>query len=320
MKKNIFYFIALIAFTFTACKQEKKEAVKSEEETTTVASKETPPQKSPSFKYEPQKPVNGKLNGVVELGASGFNSFIVDIDKDNNWEVKKKEFGNSLILEGMTNSNEVSKKLKLYIQEILEFGVDSKDIHFVISSGAVKSDISQTIIKELKTIGYMVNIVTPQQEGIYALKSVLPNRFTSIAYVVDIGSGNTKISYHDGKKIVSAEGYGSKYFQQNIEDKKVYDNTRSISSGIPKGRQSLCFIIGGVPYQMAKKLRKDEERFTMLNADIKTYDDLVKTKGKKLESGLNIFKAISDETNCKRFVFDWDANFTIGFLLSLPKK
>jgi len=33
-----------------------------------------------SFSYLPAAPVNGKLKGVVELGASGFNSFIVRTD------------------------------------------------------------------------------------------------------------------------------------------------------------------------------------------------------------------------------------------------
>ncbi len=38
---------------------------------------------------------------------------------------------------------------------------------------------------------------------------------------------------------------------------------------------------------------------------------------KKWAAGLNIYKAIAEATNTDTFVFDWDANFTIGFLLSL---
>jgi hypothetical protein len=34
---------------------------------------------------------------------------------------------------------------------------------------------------------------------------------------------------------------------------------------------------------------------------------------------VNIYKAIKDATGTDQFVFDWDANFTIGFLLDLPK-
>ena len=36
-----------------------------------------------------------------------------------------------------------------------------------------------------------------------------------------------------------------------------------------------------------------------------------------MASGLNIYKGFVDATNTDTFVFDWDANFTIGFLLSL---
>src|SRR4051794_5997161 len=35
---------------------------------------------SRSFNYTPEKPVNGILRGVVEVGATGFNSFIINMD------------------------------------------------------------------------------------------------------------------------------------------------------------------------------------------------------------------------------------------------
>jgi hypothetical protein len=44
-----------------------------------------------------------------------------------------------------------------------------------------------------------------------------------------------------------------------------------------------------------------------------------KAVDKKMAAGLNIYKALVDATNTDTFVFDWDANFTIGFLLSLNK-
>src|SRR5689334_1026001 len=48
-----------------------------------------------TFSYTPPAPTNGKLKGVVEMGASGFNSFIVKIDPQKNWQLEKAEFGNS---------------------------------------------------------------------------------------------------------------------------------------------------------------------------------------------------------------------------------
>ncbi|SNR13910.1 Ppx/GppA phosphatase family protein [Tenacibaculum jejuense] len=312
MKKTIL-FILLILFLFS-CKSEKEEIKTPQKEldqsTDTNLVKE-------QFRYQPVKPENGKLKAVVELGASGFNSFIINVDEDKNWEIKNKEYGNSSILESHTNTKEVSSKLKSYIKKIIDFGVDSKDIHFVVSSGADKKNITQTIKKELKDLGYNVNVVTAEEEGQFALKAVMPKSFEDTAFVVDIGSGNTKISYVEGSSIISKETYGAKYFQNNLDDKKVYKEVNAIAGNIPEQKQKQYFIIGGVPYQLAKKLRKDKERYTLLNTSIEAYQDVIEKKGAKVKSGVNIFNAINDATKPRIIVFDWDSNFTIGFLLSL---
>jgi hypothetical protein len=67
-----------------------------------------------------------------------------------------------------------------------------------------------------------------------------------------------------------------------------------------------------VPYELAKQTRSGKERYTVLKAPAD-----YKSDGAKQEAGLNIYSAIADGTGCKQFVFDWDANFTIGFLLGL---
>ena len=83
---------------------------------------------------------------------------------------------------------------------------------------------------------------------------------------------------------------------------------------VSEGKRNVGFIIGGVPFTLAKQHRKGEERYTVLKAP-QSY----KAVDKKMASGLNIYKAFADATNTDTFVFDWDANFTIGFLLSLNK-
>lgn len=274
--------------------------------------------KKSEFKYQPIKPINGKLKGVVELGASGFNSFIINVDADKNWEIKHKEYGNSFIAESATNALEIQSKLKKYIQNIIDFGVEADQIHFVISSGAAKVNITKNIKAALNKMGYVVNDVTAEQEAQYALKAVLPQKYEQTAFVIDIGSGNTKISYVNEDKIIGLETYGAKYFLKNIEDKIVYDDVYTRTKTLPKQRLIQSFIIGGVPYQMAKSLRKGNERYTVLNKDISTYEEVVGKKGKKVACGLNIFKAINDASHTNAVVFDWDANFTIGFLLELP--
>ncbi|MBE7687052.1 hypothetical protein F6A46_02255 [Tenacibaculum finnmarkense genomovar ulcerans] len=320
-KMSLLWMVLLtISHTFVSCKsEEKKEEVKL---TSKIAEKSAKKEKrkTASFNYKPTKPINGTLKGVVELGASGFNSFIVAIDKNNNWEMKSKEFGNSLIAEGITNTEEVNKKLKKYIQRIIEFGVKPSNIHFVVSSGANKQDITKLIKQELKRIGYVVNVVTPEQEGQYALDAVIPKRFEKTAYLVDIGSGNTKISYLDSDKMIGKETYGAKYFQQGVADTIVYKAVHKVAEKIPSNRASQCFIIGGVPYQLAKSLRKGNERYTVLNKDTNFYQKVIKRRGEKIKSGLNIFKAINDVTKVHSVIFDWDANFTIGFLLATNGK
>jgi hypothetical protein len=266
-----------------------------------------------AFNYTPPAPENGKLKGVVEMGASGFNSFIVKIDNQKRWQLEKAEFGNSLVLENMATDDDVRMGLKKYIGNMLDFGVGGKDIHFVVSSGAAKAENTVKITRALKQLGYVVNQVTPEQEGTLALKSVLPDEYASNSFVVDIGSGNTKISWKEGTRFPSIETYGSKYFQEKTDDKKVYDEVGAKARQVPEGNRKTCFIIGGVPFEMAKSVRKGKERYTVLNAPSAYQLDNAKSK-----AGLNIYKAIADATGCQQFVFDWDANFTIGFLLNLP--
>ncbi|MEL7123040.1 MAG: hypothetical protein AAFO07_26560 [Bacteroidota bacterium] len=266
----------------------------------------------PVFSYIPETPVNGSLKGVVELGASGFNSFIINMDRQKRWEMKRKDFGASLVHENMATEQDVRDGLKQYIAEMLNYGVGGKDIHFVVSSSAIRTPEVQKIKKGLESLGYVVNSVTAEQEGIYALKSVLPSRYEGNAYVVDIGSGNTKVSWLDGSNIKSYESYGSKYYQNNVDDSKVYNGIRDVAGKIPSSKREYCFMIGGAPFQMAKDIREGEERYTTL-MDPNDYD----TEEQKMKAGLNIYKALKDETSTDVYVFDWDANFTLGFLLSL---
>lgn len=265
------------------------------------------------FSFKPLPPVNGRLKGVVELGASGFNSFIIRVDEDKNWSLEKAEFGNSLVTENMATDTDIREGLKKYIGEMLDFGVSSKAIHFVVSSGAQKAAVTQKIINALKTLNYQVNTVTPEKEGKLGLTSVLPTDYQGNSFVVDIGSGNTKISWKVGSGSTSVETYGSKYYDNNTSDQVVFDDVLAKAKMVPSGKRKTCFIIGGVPFDMAKISRNGKERYTVLDAP--SFYKMDKAKGK---AGINIYKAIIEATGTEQFVFDWDSNFTIGFLLELP--
>lgn len=261
------------------------------------------------FNYTAPAPVGGKLKGVVELGATGFNSFIVKIDNQKNWKLEKAEFGVSLVKEGLATDEDVKSGLRRYIADMVSFGVGARDIHFVVSSGAQKEDIMPKINAALKAMGYVVNVVTPEQEAKLALRSALPPAYQSRAFVVDIGSGNTKISWLPNGAL---EAPGAKYYQNNLNAGAVFQEVKSKAMQIPSSLRGTCFIIGGVPYELAKQTRSGKERYTVLKAPAD-----YKAEGAKQEAGLNIYAAIAEATACKQYVFDWDANFTIGFLLNL---
>lgn len=265
-----------------------------------------------SFSYTPPAPVNGKLRGVVELGATGFNSFIIRVDAQKNWKLEKADYGASLVYENMTSDSEVKDGLKQYISDMVAYGVSPKDIHFVISSGAKKAEITDKIIKTLSGMKYYVNTVTAEQEGQYALRCVLPSDYSGRAFVVDIGSSNTKISWKDAGKVKALESYGSKYSQGGISASAAAADVKAKAEQVPSNLTGTCFIIGGVPFDFAKKARNGKERYTVLPAPSD-----IKAEGDKQVNGLNIYNSIASATGCKQFVFDWDANFTIGFLLTL---
>ncbi|MEZ0539641.1 hypothetical protein [Fibrella arboris] len=265
-----------------------------------------------AFNFQAPEPQGGQLKGVVELGASGFNSFIVRIDDQKRWKLEKADFGNSLVLENMATDLDIRSGLKQYIANMLNFGVGGRDIQFVVSSGALKAEATQKIIKNLKALNYVVNTVTPEQEGRLALRAALPAEFDDNAFVVDIGSGNTKISWKNGSDITALETYGAKYFQESTDDAKVYDEVKSKAKQVPADRRKTCFIIGGIPFELAKQVRVGKERYTVLKMPADYKGDNAKQK-----AGLTIYKGVADATGTQQFVFDWDANFTIGYLLTL---
>ncbi len=265
-----------------------------------------------AFSFNPPAPVNGKLKGVVELGASGFNSFIVRIDPEKRWKLEKADFGNSLVLENMASEFDIREGLKKYIAGMLDYGVGGRDIHFVVSSGAQMAESTQKIIKALKALNYTVNTVTPEQEGRLGLRCVLPTDYADRAFVTDIGSGNTKISWMAAEQSKSTETYGAKYFENSTPDQTVASDVSNKVGQVPTALRTTCFIIGGIPFELAKQARVGKERYTVLKAPA----DYTSTNAKQ-KAGLLIYKTIAQTTGCRQFVFDWDANFTIGFLLTL---
>jgi hypothetical protein len=272
------------------------------------------PASDASITYVPTAPVNGKLKGVVELGASGFNSFIVRVDPQRNWKLEKAEFGNSLVLENMATEDDIQQGLKAYISKMLDYGVGGRDIHFVVSSGAATAPITQRITQRLKSLNYVVHVVTPEQEGALGLRAALPPTFADKAFVVDMGSANTKVAWLSQGKTVVTSTYGSKFFQQNVSEATVTADVAAKAAAVPTGLRQTCFILGGIPFELAKISRQGKQPYTVLRAP----SAYAHVEGAKTKAGLTIYQALAEATGCQQFVFGWDANFSIGYLLQTP--
>ena len=70
-------------------------------------------------------PQNGTLKGSLNWTPPALNSFIVEIDQNKNWQLKKGRMGNSLVYDG-TASGRISQGLKQYIANMLDYGVGSR--------------------------------------------------------------------------------------------------------------------------------------------------------------------------------------------------
>jgi hypothetical protein len=281
-------------------------------ETTPTTPAAGPTEETREFSYTPEKPENGTLRGVVEVGATGFNSFVINMDRQKRWEIVSKDFGESLAYEGLATTEDIRAGLKKYLSAMFDKGVAKNNMHFVISSGAQKEPKTTIISNELKKMGYVVNNVTAEQEGKLGFNATVPPAFADNSFLVDIGSGNTKISWQENGRLQSLELPGAKYYANGTTDEQVYNQVKTLVAKIPENKRNVGFILGGVPFTLAKQHRKGEERYTVLKAP-----QAYKAADKKMASGLNIYQGLAEATGTDTFVFDWDANFTIGFLLSL---
>jgi hypothetical protein len=198
---------------------------------------------------------------------------------------------------------------------MLDYGVNGRDIHFVVSSSALMAKETARIVNSLAALNYKVNTVTPERAGALALQALLPAGYADKAFVLDIGSANTKLSWLEKGIVQTRASYGSKYFQANTQDAIVAADIRAKADQVPANLRSMCFIIGEFPYEMAKAVRQGKERFTVLHQP----NEYLELSGAKSKSGVTIYQAVTTATTCPQFVFDWDSNFTIGYLLTLPQ-
>lgn len=300
----------LILFIFSSCSSLDKEKDQSATNNNTAKS----PLIVKSFDYKPEEPVNGKLYATIEIGSSGLNYFIVNMDEQNRWSLVKSGFGESALIDGDFNVDAIFIKIESYKRKIIQAGVPKNDIYVIASSSAIKLSDIQEIKARLSISGIKLRSVNAVQEGFYDLIATVPKEFIQESFLVDIGSGNTKFTWISSSDTVSMETYGSKYYVNEIHDSTVFRTVRDILLDIPVQNRNLCFLLGGIPYEFAAATNNKEGKYTILDQPGK-YNPTTQ-KGK---SGKIIYNAIYLDPTFS-YIFDWEANFSIGYLMNLKSR
>jgi len=297
---------SIVALLLYSCSAPTKEA-----ESNTEAAQETAEEVRVSFDFEPPKPIDGVLKGVIILGSAGFDAFTVSIDTARNWELIEARYGVSQVYENEASESAIKEGLQAYIESIMQNGVSGSNIYFLVSSSAKENEKVKQIKAGLEQLGYVVTEVSAEEEATYGYYATVPEAYRDKAFSLDIGSGNSKISWLSGDELRTISTYGSKYHLDSVDDKTVYEEFVQVALDIPEANIDYAFVIGGAPFKLAKEVRVDKERYTVLG----TPESYTSIEDQKTKNGLNIYNAIRFSTKCESFVFDWNSNFAIGYLL-----
>ena len=254
----------------------------------------------------------GYKAGSIVIGSTGFDAFLVEIDKDKRWKLLKARYNPSRVYEDEVTLEDITNGLRTYYNELVADGVSEENIHLLISSSAAKNPRLIGIRAVLEHIGVNVMAVTAEEEARFALMATIPPKLLQSSFLADIGSGNTKIAWMKNGEIKSEETYGSKYFQSETPDQLVFNEVQKATKRVPETNRATCFVIGGAPYLMVGELEKHRERYSFLLAP-SAYQN---NDSERINAGANIYAAIREESGTDLFIFEWDSNFSIGYLLT----
>jgi hypothetical protein len=264
-----------------------------------------------NFNFQKEEPFNGTDYGLIVLGSSGFDAFHVIIDQNDRWSLIDAQFGVSGVYDRMASLDSVKSGLELYVDRFENKGIRQENIHFLVSSSAIQSPQVIGIVTVLKQIGLKVKPVTVEEEGKYALLATLPTGYESTGFVIDMGSGNTKIAYYDGNNTNILSTYGSKFYERKTSTSIVVKELNGLLDQSNIGSRSFCFIIGGAPYRMSESFEPINEYYT-------PFDSLMNPENisnEQIRNGWIMLKTIVEHTGSENITFDRKANFSIGYIL-----
>lgn len=298
-------FIFLIILTGCGVKKS------SNEETKSKLPKEQSVSEVRSFDYQPRTPENGELNAVIELGSLGLNYFIIEIDSDGCWKLERSAFGRSNFIYGVNTDAEIIANIQRFKQEIMDYGVKPEDIHLIASSSVVKSEDIPSLNSQLVETSLKIKSISASDEARFALLATVPKEFIEESFIVDIGSGNTKLAWVEKEDTLSVEIHGSKYFLSDAQDTTVFREVRNALLQVPEKNRNLCFMLGGMIYEFIRgDVEVSDNRYFVLNPPSEYPID-----NEKLKAANVIYNALYLEPTFS-YIFDRDSNFSIGYLVS----
>lgn len=290
------------------------QSVDSENNQKSTSSAISQPNEERAFDYQPSVPIKGQLYAAIELGALGLNYFVAEIDSQNRWALRSSSYGRSNIIFGVDTSIDILTKISDFRNEILRKGVKSTNIHIIASSSAVESDVIEELKAELSKLNLGLEYISAKAEGQYALAATIPKEFLDESFLVDIGSGNTKLSWVENNDTLSIDIHGSKYFLSDVHDTTVFREVRDALLEIPERNRNLCFMLGGMIYEFVKyEIDRSDSRYFVLKSPGDYPSD-----NEKLKAANVIYNALYLEPTYS-YIFDSESNFSIGYLLNLDK-
>src|SRR5262245_16370203 len=184
-------------------------------------------------------PARADLRGGIEIGAKGVKAAVLDVSAGADGyevDVKATRTINTTLVSNLGKTGRfdadafketVQAVKKLHDLMRSEHKVPAGKIHIVGSSGLFsalgdKDDLIKRNRDELteaikKATGVKMDFVDARQEAELSILGVVPPKLAREAYLIDVGSGNTKGGSHsDGKFVTFWVPYGTVTFSDSV--------------------------------------------------------------------------------------------------------
>jgi hypothetical protein len=263
-----------------------------------------PPLLSPVVDTSDMRSETGVLKSIVEIRRTGLVSFIVEIDSQQKWSLKKTDPDSSLVREYLVKKKE-DIKVADYVNCIMTYGVRKQNIVFTVAPEIANIPQIRSIVDEIKNIGFDVHTFSEEEIAKWQFE-MMPKQDRNGSFVVKMDADKTVIAWqnYDTVKTVTTYGY------ENIRTDKQLNEIRRLVKDIPVNKRGLCFISGNILSKMAGTRDTNEKSYTLLNKP-----EMYTFNSSPEQNGLKIYKAIRESSGCNEFRYEQNMSFIISKIM-----